>query len=114
MAKKPKGEDQNGKDSKNNVRGILDETGRDIFGDLPQSDLVVDFGEINPTALHSIIARVCRIGGYISFSAPAGGNAVKLGITVGDLIGKRWCHDGHELASALLTVHQQLEKIPGK
>lgn len=92
-------------------KGTIDSTTPDIFGGLPTSDLPVDFGEVSPVALHSIIARICRLGGYCAFSAPTGGNAVKLVVSVDGSTGQRWVHDGHELATHLLHIHKLLDKL---
>lgn len=92
-------------------KGNLDTTAPDIFGGIPTSDLPVDFGEVSPVALHSIIARICRLGGYCAFSAPTGGNAVKLTVSVDGSTGQRWVHDGHELAAHLLHIHKLLDKL---
>lgn len=103
-----KGGGKNGKQGEPSKRPIVEVT-RDIFGDQSQDELALDFGEVNPKALHSVISRVCHVGGYIGFSAPAGGAAVKLRCSIGDSAGERWVRSGVELSAFLLTVHKFLE-----
>lgn len=107
MATMPKG-------GKNAKRGEpttvpIPEVIRNVFGEQPENDLAVDFGEIHPTALHSVISRVCRAGGYIGLSAPAGGAAIKLRVTIGDAGGERWIRSGHELAAYFVTLKKFLD-----
>lgn len=114
MANKPK-EQADAKATKSRKsKGTLDASTPDIFGDSPQVDMPVDFDNVNPKALHSIIARICRLGGYIGFSAPTGGNAVKLVVSVGGSQGQRWCHDGIELSTHVAHVNNVLAKLEGK
>jgi len=106
-----KGKDDAVSKPKGRAKSNLSETSPDIFGGLPAINEPVDFGEVSPIALHSIVARICRLGGYCAFSAPTGGNAVKLVVSVDGSTGQRWVHDGHELAAHLLHIHKLLDKL---
>jgi len=107
MAKLPKGGKNAQKGEPSN--GVFPEVTRDLFSEFPANDMALDFGEVNPKALHSVVARVCGVGGYIGFSAPAGGAAVKLRCTIGDASGERWTRTGVELSAFLLAIHKLLE-----
>lgn len=91
--------------------GVPIEVTRDLFGDLPKNDLALDFGEVHPAALHAIVSGVCGFGGYIGFSAPSGGAAVKLRVTIGDGTGERWLRSGTELAAFLIAIKKRLDEL---
>lgn len=108
-------EQVNGKVSKSGKsKGTLDSVSPDIFGDSPEVDLPIDWDTLSPKALHSIISRICRLGGYIGFSAPVGGNAVKLVVSVGGSQGQRWNHDGNQLSAHIAYLNNFLATIEGK
>jgi len=112
MARDIKGGSKNGKAAEPRKEPIP-EVKRDMLGELAEDDMAVDFGEIHPASLHSVIARVCRSGGYIGFSAPAGGASVKLRCSVGDAGLERWARSGTQLASLVLAIHKFLEADAG-
>lgn len=89
----------------------LDLNTPDLFGDVPQNELAVDFGEIHAGAFRAIIEGVCKLGGYIAFSAPSGGVAVKLSVSVGGATGQRWNHNAQELSANVLHVQKLIEKL---
>ncbi len=105
-----KGSKNNGK-LKSSDNGLLAGVVPDFFGQLATDDMGVDFGEVHPSALHSIIARICHLGGYIGFSAPAGGDAVKISVSVGGSSGGRWVRSGQELGTYISYIHGRLQEI---
>lgn len=106
--------DDTSKGRRTKPQSTLDAVTPDVFGGLPQAIIAIDWAVINPTALHSIIRRICELGGYIGFSAPAGGASVKLGVTVGGSQGQRWCHSDGELSAHIAHLNNVLTELGKK
>jgi hypothetical protein len=83
----------------------------DIFGERAQDDVASYFADISPTALHSVISRICRAGGYIGFSTPTGGASVSISVTVGGSAGKRFAHNGQELSAFIGHLNNVLRTL---
>jgi len=92
-------------------KSTLDAATPDVFGGLPQIILPLDWNVIAPAALHSIISRISILGGYIGFSAPTGGNSVKLVVSVGGSQGQRWCHSDGELSAHIAHLNNVLREL---
>lgn len=110
----PKGAKGHGRQTGGVASGSLIANTPDFFGGLAQDELVVDFREVHPSAIHSIISRVCVAGGYISFASPGGGEAIKLSVSVGGNSGHRWIRSGQELAAYVAYVHNALQAIESR
>jgi hypothetical protein len=114
MATKPKGKTDAKENGPKRAKSTLDAATPDLFGDLPQTTIALDWAVIAPAAVHSIIQRICVLGGYIGFSAPAGGTSVKLVVSVGGSSGQRWCHSDQELSAHVAHLNRILLVLEGK
>lgn len=112
MATKPKGGKKNGPKREKDV-GVLQQPSTNLFGDFEEIDVAFDWGEVNPAQLHSIIRRVVRVGGYISFAAPAGGASVKYSVSFGGSELKQWCAAPSQLLALLARTHTALTVVEG-
>lgn len=111
MATKAKGSDNGNEKKPRRAKSTLDASSPDVFGGLPQAIIPIDWNVISPAALHSIISRISILGGYIGFSAPAGGNSVKLVVSVGGSQGQRWCHSDGELSAHIAHLNNVLREF---
>lgn len=89
---------------KSKAKNLLDAVTPDPFGDKPKDALAIDWNSVLPANLVTIISRVCHAGGYVSFSAAPGGEAIKFSLSIGGSAGYRWAHSGKELAGYLAVA----------